>query len=35
METQVCLKEIIAKSFYDIHKDIRNHGHTHYWFKGR
>lgn len=31
---KVKLKSIIAKSFYDAHKDIKNRLHTHYWFKG-
>lgn len=30
----VKLKSIIAKSFYDAHKDIKQGLHTHYWFKG-
>lgn len=33
-ENQTNLKEIIAPSFYDIHKDIKENKHTHYWFKG-
>ncbi|MDD7793683.1 PBSX family phage terminase large subunit [Clostridium sp. 'White wine YQ'] len=30
----VSLKEIVASSFYDIHKDLKNGLHTHYWLKG-
>lgn len=30
----ISLKSIIAPSFYDIHKDIKSNGHTHYWLKG-
>ena len=28
------LSEVIAKSFYEVHRDIFNLGHTHYWLKG-
>lgn len=31
---RVKLKSIIASSFYDVHKDIKQGFHTHYWFKG-
>ncbi|GAA0122238.1 PBSX family phage terminase large subunit [Clostridium faecium] len=31
---KVKLKSIIAPSFYDAHKDIKQGLHTHYWFKG-
>ncbi|WP_243158769.1 phage terminase large subunit [Clostridium beijerinckii] len=31
---KVKLKSIIASSFYDAHKDIKQGLHTHYWFKG-
>lgn len=31
---KVKLKEIIASSFYNAHKDIKQGLHTHYWFKG-
>ena len=31
---KVKLKSIIASSFYESHKDIKNELHTHYWFKG-
>lgn len=30
----VKLSEIIAPSFYEVHKDIKAHRHTHYWFCG-
>ncbi len=30
----VSLKDIIAPSFYNIHKDIKKGLHTHYWLKG-
>jgi PBSX family phage terminase large subunit len=30
----VKLSEIIAPCFWDIHKDIKERKHTHYWFKG-
>lgn len=32
---EVYIKDIIAPSFYDLHKDIKEHKHTHYWLKGR
>ncbi len=28
------LSDIIAPSFYEVHKDIKQQGHTHYWLKG-
>lgn len=28
------ISEIIAPSFYELHKDIKINGHTHYWLKG-
>lgn len=28
------LREIVAPSFYDLHRDIKKHAHTHYWLKG-
>lgn len=28
------ISELIAKSFYEVHKDIKEHKHTHYWLKG-
>lgn len=31
---RVKLKSIVAPSFYDAHKDIKQGLHTHYWFKG-
>lgn len=31
---KVKLKSIIAPSFYEVHKDIKNELHTHYWLKG-
>ena len=31
---KVKLKCIIASSFYEAHKDIKQGLHTHYWFKG-
>lgn len=33
-QNQIRLSELIAPSFYDIHKDIRQHGHTHYKLAG-
>ena len=32
--TTVRLSEVIAPSFYDLHKDIKQNKHTHYWLKG-
>lgn len=32
--TTVRLSEVIAPSFYDLHKDIKQEKHTHYWLKG-
>lgn len=32
--TTVRLSEVIAPSFYDLHKDIKQDKHTHYWLKG-
>lgn len=34
MMAEVRIKDIIAPSFYDIHRDIKEEKHTHYWFKG-
>lgn len=31
---EVHIKDIIAPSFYELHKDIKEHKHTHYWLKG-
>lgn len=31
---KIRLSEIIAPSFYDVHKDIKSNKHTHYWMKG-
>lgn len=28
------LRDIIAPSFYEVHKDIKENKHVHYWFKG-
>lgn len=28
------ISELIAKSFYEVHKDIKENKHTHYWLKG-
>ena len=28
------LSNVIAPSFADVHADVKNHGHTHYWLKG-
>ncbi|MBR5122287.1 MAG: PBSX family phage terminase large subunit, partial [Anaerotignum sp.] len=28
------LSSCIGEGFYELHRDIRNHGHTHYWLKG-
>ena len=30
----VKLSDLIIKKFYDVHKDIKERKHTHYWFKG-
>lgn len=32
--SEVKLSEVIAPSFYQIHKDIKREAHTHYWLKG-
>lgn len=32
--SEVSLKSIIAPSFYNVHKDIKQGLHTHYWLKG-
>ena len=32
--TTVKLSDVIAPSFYDLHKDLKQDGHTHYWLKG-
>ena len=31
---KISLKSIIAPSFHEVHKDIKNELHTHYWLKG-
>ena len=28
------ISNVIAKSFYEVHRDIKEHKHTHYWLKG-
>lgn len=28
------ISNVIAKSFHEVHKDIKEHKHTHYWLKG-
>ena len=28
------LTQVIAKSFFEVHRDIKEHKHTHYWLKG-
>lgn len=28
------ISSVIAKSFYEVHRDIKEHKHTHYWLKG-
>lgn len=33
-DVQVRLKDIIAPNFYDLHKDVKQEKHTHYWLKG-
>lgn len=30
----ISLRELIAPSFYDVHKDIKENKYTHYWLKG-
>ncbi|OAS19254.1 PBSX family phage terminase large subunit [Paenibacillus oryzisoli] len=30
----IALTECVAPSFYEIHKDIKRYGHTHYWLSG-
>lgn len=32
--TSINLKQVIAPAFYDLHKDIKQGLHTHYWLKG-
>lgn len=32
--TNIKLKTLLAPSFYDLHKDIKQNRHTHYWLKG-
>ena len=32
--TTVKLSDVISPSFYDLHKDLKQDGHTHYWLKG-
>lgn len=34
MMNKISLKSIIAPSFHEVHKDIKNELHTHYWLKG-
>lgn len=34
MTSDVSLREIIAPQFYDVHRDISNNKHTHYFLKG-
>ncbi len=34
METQTKLSSVIAPSFKEVHKDIKDGGHTHYWLAG-
>lgn len=31
---EIHIKDIIASSFYELHRDIKEHKHTHYWLKG-
>ncbi len=31
---EIRLSECIGHGFYEIHRDIRQGGHTHYWIKG-
>lgn len=31
---KIKLKDLIAPQFYNVHIDIKDHKHTHYWFKG-
>lgn len=31
---QVRLSSVVAPGFADVHRDIKRHGHTHYWLKG-
>ena len=33
-EVKVKTSEMIARSFYQLHDDVKRHGHTHYWLKG-
>ena len=33
-EKMVKLSELIIEKFYEVHKDIKERRHTHYWFKG-
>lgn len=28
------ISSVISKNFYEVHRDIKEHRHTHYWFKG-
>ena len=28
------ISELIAPHFFDVHRDVRAHGHTHYWLDG-
>lgn len=32
--SDISIKNVIAPNFYDVHRDIRDSKHTHYWFKG-
>ena len=32
--TVIRLSNIVARSFWSVHQDIKQHGHTYYWLKG-
>lgn len=32
--TTIRLSDIVARSFWGVHQDIKRHGHTYYWMKG-
>ena len=32
--TTIRLSNIVARSFWNVHQDIKQHGHTYYWLKG-
>lgn len=34
MTTTIRLSNLVASSFWDVHKDIKKHGHTYYWLPG-